>query len=382
VPGDISVLAGQPDLGVVGGVTIGAAEIHVHPRYRGCRQIDASCRPDHDIALLRLQQPFAADLTIPSIARRDETWPSSFPAFVPGWGIFDESGPFAPFHLQLGRMPVLGHAGCVDLLGALYDASTMHCAGQEGSETVEPVAICAGDSGGPLLVEGGSGPPSGFGRGRGPWRVLGVTSFGPIPCTAGPGVFTSVAAHLSWIDLVRSGLLRFDDVAADNPHRAAIERLAAAFVTQATGAYRPGELVTRAQMASFLLRALELPPATGPCTRFSDVPPTDPHACAIQALAERGLVAGGTDGRYRPLDPVSRAEMAVFLVRALQLPLGAVPPPDSASHPHAASIGAVMAAGVATGFADGTYRPDLPVSRDQMASFLVRAFLPPPVGPA
>ena len=69
--------------------------------------------------------------------------------------------------------------------------------------------------------------------------------------------------------------------------------------------------------------------------------------------------------------------MATFLARARQLqPVAAGPFSDTAGDQHEQNINAVAAAGIAGGFGDGTYRPLAGVLRDQMATFLFRAFLP------
>ncbi|MCY4494934.1 MAG: S-layer homology domain-containing protein, partial [Acidimicrobiaceae bacterium] len=84
--------------------------------------------------------------------------------------------------------------------------------------------------------------------------------------------------------------------------------------------YCPDRPVTRAQMASFLTRALDLPAAAA--AGFTDVDPTGTHAADIDALFAAEITTGcGTDPlRYCPDRPVTRAQMASFLIRALNLP--------------------------------------------------------------
>ena len=62
-----------------------------------------------------------------------------------------------------------------------------------------------------------------------------------------------------------------------------------------------------------------MPPACGSAP-FADVPCTSPFAPWIQELAARGITAGCGATNYCPTDPVTRAQMAVFLVRAFSLP--------------------------------------------------------------
>lgn len=141
------------------------------------------------------------------------------------------------------------------------------------------------------------------------------------------------------------------------------------------GAYCPGEPVTRAQMASFLARSLHLPPAERPAP-FGDVG-TGPHLEAIARVAAAGITRGCGDGtHFCPTKPVTRAQMASFLARALELEPATAPYPDVRGE-HAGAIGAIAAAGITRGCGDGTnFCPDRPVRRDQMAAFLRRALAP------
>jgi hypothetical protein len=81
---------------------------------------------------------------------------------------------------------------------------------------------------------------------------------------------------------------------------------------------------------------------------------------------------------YRPDQPVTRAQMATFLVRAVKVATGEVLAadrdyfPDDDGSPHHPSINAAAAAGLASGAAGGGFAPELTVRRDQMASFLAR----------
>jgi hypothetical protein len=117
----------------------------------------------------------------------------------------------------------------------------------------------------------------------------------------------------------------FDDVATDTPFAKWIEQVAAEGITQGCGSgnYCPAGLVTRDQMAVFLLRAkhggsYQPPSATG--TVFSDVPADAPFAKWIERVAAEGISSGCGGGKYCPGDTVSRAQMAAFLARTFGLP--------------------------------------------------------------
>ena len=92
----------------------------------------------------------------------------------------------------------------------------------------------------------------------------------------------------------------------------------------ATGLYCPENPVTRAQMAVFLLKAKYgssyVPPSVGTTTGFGDVPTTYWAAAWIKQLAAEQITGGCGNGNYCPENPVTRAQMAVFLVKTFNLP--------------------------------------------------------------
>lgn len=167
----------------------------------------------------------------------------------------------------------------------------------------------------------------------------------------------------------------FRDVTG-GPHAPAIKAIALAHVTQGctTELYCPSRQITRAQMATLVVRARDLP-QTGR-SYFTDVS-RSPHAGAINALAAAGITGGCGGGRFCPDEPVSRGQMATFLDRAWDLPAPLLslldPFTDIATSVHRAAIKAVARAGITLGCGDGQYCPTEPVSRAEMASFLARA---------
>jgi hypothetical protein len=87
----------------------------------------------------------------------------------------------------------------------------------------------------------------------------------------------------------------------------------------APGLYCPLNSVTRAQMAVFLLKSRNgqcFVPP--PCTGvFPDVPCSNPFAAWIEELFEVGITGGCGNGNYCPTNPVRRDQMAAFLLKAL-----------------------------------------------------------------
>jgi hypothetical protein len=121
----------------------------------------------------------------------------------------------------------------------------------------------------------------------------------------------------------------FTDVPAGQPFAPWIEELAREAITGGCSSnppqYCPEAGVTRGEAAVLLLRAkhgagYQPPDATG---TFVDVPVGHPLAGWIEQLAREGITGGcaTSPARYCPDDPVTRGQMAVFLVRTFGLPL-------------------------------------------------------------
>lgn len=103
-------------------------------------------------------------------------------------------------------------------------------------------------------------------------------------------------------------------------HEDAINRLAAAGVTRGCGAgmsdeYCPEDLMRRDQLATFLSRALELPPTD--TDHFDDDNGTY-HEESINRAAAASVVRGCGEREYCPLDPVTRGELMALSERLLE----------------------------------------------------------------
>ena len=132
--------------------------------------------------------------------------------------------------------------------------------------------------------------------------------------------FLARAFDLVEVEQVAAG---FVDVDSSSVHAASIEALFAAGITTGCGTeplrFCPDGAVTRAQMASFLARAFDLVEVEQLAAGFVDVDSSSVHAASIEALFAAGITTGcGIDPlRFCPNRPVSRAQMASFLNRAL-----------------------------------------------------------------
>jgi hypothetical protein len=153
-----------------------------------------------------------------------------------------------------------------------------------------------------------------------------------------------------------------------------------------SGNYCPTANVTRSQMAVFLLKGEHggsYAPPTCSGTVFADVPcPGSPNVNWINQLHAEGVTGGCGGGDYCPTNPVTRAQMAVFLLKAQHG--GAYTPPTCSATVFADVpcpgaqfvdwINQLHAEGITGGCGGGDYCPTSPVTRGQMAVFLTRTF--------
>lgn len=162
---------------------------------------------------------------------------------------------------------------------------------------------------------------------------------------------------------------------AGSVHALAIAWAASAGIVQGVGEgrFEPGRSVTRGQMATFLFNTFDIPSA-GPSNRFSDIA-GHPHASSIEAVAAAGITSGFSDGTFRPDQPISRAHMATLLANALALSSANAGTFSDVGGVHAASIESIAEKGITQGCEGDRFCPDAPVSRGQLASFLRRIVL-------
>ena len=168
---------------------------------------------------------------------------------------------------------------------------------------------------------------------------------------------------------------------AGTVHEPAVDALAERGVLAGTecGTDRicPAGEIERWVMAVWLVRALDESPARRPA-RFADVDPDAWWAPYVEKLSQLRITLGCANGpaRYCPHEPVTRSQMASFLVRAFDLePAPYAAFDDTLGHTNEADISSLAAAGITAGCSTepARYCPDEAVTRGQMATFLARA---------
>jgi CSLREA domain-containing protein len=178
----------------------------------------------------------------------------------------------------------------------------------------------------------------------------------------------------------------FADVPVASPFYRFVETLLHRGVTAGCGgaSYCAAASTSRQEMAVFVLTALEgagyRPLACGAgLERFPDVPATSPYCRWIQELARRRVVSGCGGGLYCPTAPVTREQMAVFVLATREgstfRPPACVAGSELFADVPAASgfcswIEELARRGVVTGCGGGLYCPAAAVTREQMGVFL------------
>lgn len=150
------------------------------------------------------------------------------------------------------------------------------------------------------------------------------------------------------------------------------------------GSFHPMGTVVRQDMAAFLYRLAGSPaytPTAQDKKRFSDVTVNTPHAKEIWWLASESISSGYNDGTFRPMAPVYRQDMSAFLHRlcnqfgnGIEAPSKVSFPDVNSKTPHAEDIEWLASVGISMGYPDGTFRPMVPVYRQDMAAFLHRLY--------
>jgi hypothetical protein len=180
----------------------------------------------------------------------------------------------------------------------------------------------------------------------------------------------------------------FPDVPVTNPFFHYVETIYQLGITGGCqgGNYCPGNPVTRAQMAVFLLKAKEGAAYTPPaCVGvFPDVPCSNQFAPWIEELYHRNITGGCGNGNYCPDSTVTRKQMAPFLLKSLY-GSSHVPPPCAgtfADVPCTPGVGfddfieELYSLKITGGCQTSPllYCPDNANTRAQMAVFLVKTF--------
>jgi len=156
------------------------------------------------------------------------------------------------------------------------------------------------------------------------------------------------------------------------------------------GIYKPDGSITRAEFAAMVIRALELDSvesagvsiAEDSELSYSDVNPTDWYYSVIQSAAKQGIVKGYPDGTFLPNIQISRQEMAIMIFRAIDSK-GIISNPSELTFTDKAQIGPsfldavqrLVNLGIMGGNPDNTFAPLAQATRGQTAAVISRMLI-------
>lgn len=142
------------------------------------------------------------------------------------------------------------------------------------------------------------------------------------------------------------------------------------------GSFKPNATITRAEAASIFYRLLTDSTRKTYSTTyntFKDVPAKAWYNTAVSTMAKLGIVNGGSDGYFRPSDPITRAEIAAMIARCDGNSYGSAYTnfSDVKGHWAANYIARAYELGWINGYGT-TYAPDKYISRAETVAILNR----------
>lgn len=144
------------------------------------------------------------------------------------------------------------------------------------------------------------------------------------------------------------------------------------------GTFRPGNEVTRGQLAKIVANAAGFDePVSG--QTFSDVEPGSAFYEHIERMARRGIIGGYSDGTFRPNNTATRGQISKIVSNAADFkePVSRqtfrdVPP----THTFYEHIERIASRGIIGGYSDGTFRPQNNATRGQTSKIVSNTFFP------
>lgn len=161
---------------------------------------------------------------------------------------------------------------------------------------------------------------------------------------------------------------------AEDPSIAKIEKLLSeGYMSGYPGnKFMPNKNMTRAEIAAMLDRLIDEQPTE--TKSFSDIKADAWYAKSLTKIASLGYIRPNGE-KIQPEKPITRAEFAYIIAKLRKLEEGANMPKDvKPNHWAAKEIAACVKAGVISGYKDGSFKPEQPITRAEVVSMMSRAF--------
>jgi len=211
-------------------------------------------------------------------------------------------------------------------------------------------------------------------------------SFSPVPTVFNGDEATIKSLTNSKYTIVENSKTFTDVDNGANYFEANIEKLASKYIIngKTDSTYAPSADITRGEFAALISRSLGLVAKNPAEVKFPDVPATKAvnKNGEINAAVEAGIIQGFPNGEFKPDQPMTRAEAAIMIDRAMTFTkvadskldktkkVTSLADHDSISNTSRSSIEKVYQAGIMGGFNNGEFGPYQNTQRDQMAKVL------------
>ena len=141
------------------------------------------------------------------------------------------------------------------------------------------------------------------------------------------------------------------------------------------GTVHPEGQITRAEACTIFFRLLTDSSRDyyfSKTNDYTDVARTDWYNNAISTLSNAGIVTGYDDGTFRPNQPITRGEMAKIIAGFANLNKGSKTFSDLAGHWSKTYVELAAGNGWIAGYPDGTFRPDQKITRAETVTMINR----------
>ncbi|MFK2824611.1 S-layer homology domain-containing protein [Bacillus sp. B190/17] len=144
------------------------------------------------------------------------------------------------------------------------------------------------------------------------------------------------------------------------------------------GTFRPNEPIKRVHAVQMIMREMKPELGKAPNPNFKDIKPGDRGYEEVAKAVEMGIISGKGNNIFDPQGNLTRAEMAIILVRAYEL--GGIYPKGFTDVPMSSKaywyISSLAASNITVGYPDGTFKPVQPINRAQFSAFMARIIEP------
>lgn len=141
------------------------------------------------------------------------------------------------------------------------------------------------------------------------------------------------------------------------------------------GTIRPGNNISRAEVATIFFRLLTdeaREQYNKTTTSYSDIKDGAWCCRAVATLTNAGVINGYTDGTFRPNAPITRAELATIIARFAKLDVNTKTFSDITGHWAQKNIELAVGNGWINGYEDGTFRPNNNITRAETFAMINR----------